>query len=163
MRGGVAVSSVPLDAADPVEAVAAGFGATAVAAVDVAVETPALRYGHDEIGQVGRAFNEVQTTAVRSAVEEAAVRRGLNEVFLNIARRSQTLLHRQLALLDRMERRETEPDELEDLYRVDHLATRMRRHAEDLVILTGAVPGRGWRQPVPMIDIIRGAISEQDA
>ena len=129
-------------------------------AVDVALETPPLEYGQDEIGQVGRAFNEVQLTAVRSAVEEAAVRRGLNEVFLNIARRSQTLLHRQLALLDRMERRETEPDELEDLYRVDHLATRMRRHAEDLVILTGAVPGRGWRQPVPMIDVIRGAISE---
>jgi len=97
---------------------------------------------------------------VQSAVEEANVRRGLNEVFLNIARRSQTLLHRQLALLDRMERRETEPLELEDLYRVDHLATRMRRHAEDLVILAGAAPGRGWRNPVPVIDVIRGAISE---
>ena len=128
--------------------------------VDVGIETPPLQYGRDEIGQLGRAFNEVQTTAVQSAVDEAAVRKGLNEVFLNIARRSQTLLHRQLALLDRMERRETEPDELEDLYRVDHQATRMRRHTEDLVILTGAVPGRGWRQPVPVIDVIRGAISE---
>ncbi|MFF5084319.1 nitrate- and nitrite sensing domain-containing protein [Actinoplanes sp. NPDC000266] len=128
--------------------------------VDVNVETPPLAYGHDEIGQLGQAFNEVQRTAVQSAVEEASVRRGLNEVFLNIARRSQTLLHRQLALLDRMERRETEPQELEDLYRVDHLATRMRRHAEDLVILAGAAPGRGWRNPVPVIDVIRGAISE---
>ncbi|XVV14012.1 nitrate- and nitrite sensing domain-containing protein [Actinoplanes sp. CA-131856] len=128
--------------------------------VDVDVETPPLAYGHDEIGQLGQAFNEVQRTAVQSAVEEASVRRGLNEVFLNIARRSQTLLHRQLALLDRMERRETEPQELEDLYRVDHLATRMRRHAEDLVILAGAAPGRGWRNPVPVIDVIRGAISE---
>ncbi|MEV4345761.1 nitrate- and nitrite sensing domain-containing protein [Actinoplanes sp. NPDC049596] len=128
--------------------------------VDVDVETPPLEYGHDEIGQLGQAFNEVQRTAVQSAVEEAGVRRGLNEVFLNIARRSQTLLHRQLALLDRMERRETEPQELEDLYRVDHLATRMRRHAEDLVILAGAAPGRGWRNPVPVIDVIRGAISE---
>ncbi|MEV6632366.1 nitrate- and nitrite sensing domain-containing protein [Actinoplanes sp. NPDC051470] len=128
--------------------------------VDVGIETPPLEYGRDEIGQLGRAFNEVQTTAVQSAVDEAAVRKGLNEVFLNIARRSQTLLHRQLAMLDKMERRETEPDELEDLYRVDHLATRMRRHAEDLVILTGAVPGRGWRQPVAVIDVIRGAISE---
>ncbi|MFG1608896.1 nitrate- and nitrite sensing domain-containing protein [Actinoplanes sp. NPDC049265] len=128
--------------------------------VDVGIETPPLEFGRDEIGQLGRAFNEVQTTAVQSAVDEAAVRKGLNEVFLNIARRSQTLLHRQLAMLDKMERRETEPDELEDLYRVDHLATRMRRHAEDLVILTGAVPGRGWRQPVPVIDVIRGAISE---
>jgi signal transduction histidine kinase len=128
--------------------------------VDVAVETPPLRYGDDEIGQVGHAFNAVQRTAVQSAVEEAGVRRGINEVFLNIARRSQTLLHRQLALLDRMERRETEPEELEDLYRIDHLATRMRRHAEDLVILAGAAPGRGWRNPVPIIDVIRGAISE---
>ncbi|MBB4694896.1 sensor histidine kinase [Paractinoplanes abujensis] len=128
--------------------------------VDVDVETPPLEYGHDEIGQLGHAFNEVQRTALQSAVEEANVRRGLNEVFLNIARRSQTLLHRQLALLDRMERRETEPQELEDLYRVDHLATRMRRHAEDLVILAGAAPGRGWRNPVPVIDVVRGAISE---
>jgi signal transduction histidine kinase len=128
--------------------------------VDVDVETPPLEYGSDEIGQLGHAFNEVQRTAVQSAVEEANVRRGINEVFLNIARRSQTLLHRQLALLDRMERRETKPDELEDLYRVDHLATRMRRHAEDLVILAGAAPGRGWRNPVPIIDVVRGAISE---
>jgi signal transduction histidine kinase len=128
--------------------------------VDVDVETPPLAYGLDEIGELGQAFNDVQRTAVQSAVEEAKVRRGLNEVFLNIARRSQTLLHRQLALLDKMERRETEPQELEDLYRVDHLATRMRRHAEDLVILAGAAPGRGWRNPVPVIDVVRGAISE---
>jgi signal transduction histidine kinase len=129
-------------------------------AVDVDVEAPPLEYGTDEIGEVGRAFTEVQRTAVQSAVDEANVRRGVNEVFLNIARRSQTLLHRQLALLDRMERRETGPQELEDLYRVDHLATRMRRHAEDLVILAGAAPGRGWRNPVPVIDVVRGAISE---
>ncbi|MBO3739768.1 sensor histidine kinase [Actinoplanes flavus] len=128
--------------------------------VDVEVETPPLEYGLDEIGQLGTAFNDVQRTAVQSAVEEANVRRGINEVFLNIARRSQTLLHRQLSLLDRMERRETDPQELEDLYRVDHLATRMRRHAEDLVILAGAAPGRGWRNPVPVIDVVRGAISE---
>ncbi|MEV0895800.1 nitrate- and nitrite sensing domain-containing protein [Actinoplanes sp. NPDC049802] len=128
--------------------------------VDVEVETPPLEYGRDEIGQLGHAFNDVQRTAVQSAVDEANVRRGINEVFLNIARRSQTLLHRQLSLLDRMERRETDPQELEDLYRVDHLATRMRRHAEDLVILAGAAPGRGWRNPVPVIDVVRGAISE---
>ncbi|MDG4828873.1 nitrate- and nitrite sensing domain-containing protein [Solwaraspora sp. WMMD1047] len=123
-------------------------------------EVPALDHGGDEIGEVARAFSEVQQTAIRSAIDEAALRRGLNDVFLNIARRSQTLLHRQLALLDRMERRTTEPDELADLFKVDHLATRMRRHAEDLVILAGATPGRGWRNPVPMVDVIRGAISE---
>jgi len=128
--------------------------------VDVADETPELNLGDDELGQVGHAFTQVHRAAVQSAVDEAAVRRGLREVFLNVARRSQTLLHRQLALLDRMERRATDPDELEDLFRVDHLATRMRRNAEDLVILAGATAGRGWRNPVPMVDVIRGAISE---
>ncbi|HEX2772959.1 MAG TPA: nitrate- and nitrite sensing domain-containing protein, partial [Micromonosporaceae bacterium] len=128
--------------------------------VDVAAETPALDFGDDELGQVGHAFGQVHRAAVRSAVDEAAVRSGLREAFLNMARRSQTLLQRQLALLDRMERRTTDPDELEDLFRVDHLATRMRRHAEDLVILAGAAAGRGWRNPVPMVDVIRGAISE---
>jgi signal transduction histidine kinase len=128
--------------------------------VDVAAEAPPLRLGSDEIGQVGEAFNSVQRTAVASAVEEASVRQGMNEVFLNIARRSQTLLHRQLSLLDGMERRAAEPDDLADLFRVDHLATRMRRHAEDLVILAGAAPGRGWRNPVPVIDVVRGAVSE---
>ncbi|MEH1015901.1 nitrate- and nitrite sensing domain-containing protein [Micromonospora sp. CPCC 206060] len=128
--------------------------------VDIAREAPPLEYGSDEIGQVAQAFSAVQRTAVRSAVDEAALRQGLNEVFLNIARRSQTLLHRQLALLDRMEHRVEDPDELADLFQVDHLATRMRRHAEDLVILAGAAPGRGWRNPVPMIDVIRGAVSE---
>ena len=128
--------------------------------VDVALEAPPLPYGNDEIGQVGHAFNELQRTAVNSAVEEARVRQGLNEVFLNIARRSQALLHRQLAILDRMERRAEDPTELEDLFRIDHLATRMRRHAEDLVILAGATPARGWRHPVRMIDVVRGAVSE---
>ena len=128
--------------------------------VVVAHEAPPLPYGADEIGQVGHAFNELQRTAVNSAVDEATVRRGLNEVFLNIARRSQTLLHRQLSILDRMERRADDPTELEDLFRIDHLATRMRRHAEDLVILAGAAPGRGWRNPVPIVDVLRGAVSE---
>lgn len=128
--------------------------------LDLAEVAPPLEYGTDEIGKVGNAFSAVQRTAVESAAHEAQLRRGLNEVFLNIARRSQTLLHRQLALLDRMERRTGDPEELEDLFRVDHLATRMRRHAEDLVILAGATPGRGWRNPVPMVDVVRGAVSE---
>ncbi len=127
---------------------------------DLAEAAPPLEYGTDEIGKVGNAFSAVQRTAIESAAHEAQLRRGLNEVFLNIARRSQTLLHRQLALLDRMERRTGDPEELEDLFRVDHLATRMRRHAEDLVILAGATPGRGWRNPVPMVDVVRGAVSE---
>ncbi|MEU9508316.1 nitrate- and nitrite sensing domain-containing protein [Micromonospora sp. NPDC048170] len=131
--------------------------------VDVAREAPPLEYGADEIGQVARAFSEVQRTAVQSAVDEVTLRRGLNEVFLNIARRSQGLVHRQLALLDRMERHTEDPDELAELFRVDHLATRLRRHAEDLVILAGAAPGRGWRNPVAAVDLVRGAISEVES
>ncbi|SCL39221.1 Histidine kinase-, DNA gyrase B-, and HSP90-like ATPase [Micromonospora rhizosphaerae] len=131
--------------------------------VDVAREAPELDHGGDEIGQVGRAFNEVRRTAVQAAVDEVVLRRGLNEVFLNIARRSQGLVHRQLALLDRLERRTEDPDELGGLFQVDHLATRLRRHAEDLVILAGAAPGRGWRNPVAAVDVIRGAISEVES
>ncbi|MCI4062349.1 nitrate- and nitrite sensing domain-containing protein [Micromonospora sp. R77] len=131
--------------------------------VDVAREAPELDHGADEIGQVGRAFNEVRRTAVQAAVDEVTLRRGLNDVFLNIARRSQGLVHRQLALLDRLERHTEDPDELAGLFQVDHLATRLRRHAEDLVILAGAAPGRGWRNPVATVDVIRGAISEVES
>jgi len=128
--------------------------------VDVAAETPPIAYGSDEIGELGRAFAEVHRTAVAAAVDEAALRRGMSEVFLNIARRNQTLLYRQLALLDQLEREPQAPEQMADLFRLDHLATRMRRHAEDLVILAGARPSRGWREPVPLVDVVRGAVSE---
>ena len=128
--------------------------------VDVNAEAPALRIGRDEIGRVGQAFNLVRQTAIRAAVEEARLRQGLNDVFRSLARRSQSLLHRQLSLLDQMERRATDPEALDDLFRLDHLTTRMRRHAEGLVILAGAPPGRGWSSPVRMVDVMRGAIAE---
>jgi signal transduction histidine kinase len=128
--------------------------------VDVAAEAPPLSIGVDEIGRVGQAFDLVRQTAIRSAVEEARLRRGLNDVFRSLARRSQSLLHRQLTLLDQMERRATDPEALDDLFRLDHLTTRMRRHSEGLVILAGAPPGRGWSSPVRMLDVMRGAIAE---
>jgi signal transduction histidine kinase len=128
--------------------------------VDVAAEAPPLRVGGDEIGRVGQAFGVVRQTAIQSAVDEAKLRRGLNDVFRSLARRSQSLLHRQLTLLDQMERRATDPEALDDLFRLDHLTTRMRRHAEGLVILAGAPPGRGWSSPVRMVDVMRGAIAE---
>jgi len=128
--------------------------------VDVNAEAPALRVGRDEIGRVGQAFDLVRQTAIRAAVEEARLRQGLNDVFRSLARRSQSLLHRQLTLLDQMERRATDPEALDDLFRLDHLTTRMRRHAEGLVILAGAPPGRGWSSPVRMVDVMRGAIAE---
>ena len=123
-------------------------------------EAPPLRVGRDEIGRVGQAFEEVRQTAIRAAVEEARLRQGLNDVFRSLARRSQSLLHRQLTLLDQMERRASDPEALDDLFRLDHLTTRMRRHAEGLVILAGAPPGRGWSSPVRMVDVMRGAIAE---
>ena len=128
--------------------------------VDVNAEAPPLRVGRDEIGRVGQAFDLVRQTAVRAAVEEARLRQGLNDVFRSLARRSQSLLHRQLTLLDQMERRASDPEALDDLFRLDHLTTRMRRHAEGLVILAGAPPGRGWSSPVRMVDVMRGAIAE---
>src|SRR6266436_2468207 len=67
---------------------------------------------------------------------------------------------RPLALLDRMERKSADPATLEELFQLDHLTTRMRRHAEGLIILSGEAPGRGWRQPVPVVDVLRAAIAE---
>uniref|UniRef100_UPI0035E44544 sensor histidine kinase n=1 Tax=Micromonospora halotolerans TaxID=709879 RepID=UPI0035E44544 len=128
--------------------------------VDVAREAPPLETGDDEIGQVGKAFNAVQETAIRTAVEQAELRRNVREVFLSLARRTQALVHRQLTLLDAMERREHDAEELEDLFRVDHLATRMRRNAENLIVLSGSTPGRAWRRNVPMVDVVRGAVAE---
>ncbi len=128
--------------------------------VDVAAEVPPAEPGVDEIDQVRQAFNTVHRAAVEAAVHEANMRRGVSEVFRNLARRSQVLLHRQLGLLDGMERRAEEPEQLEDLFRIDHLTTRMRRHAEGLIVLSGDSPGRGWRQPVPFIDVVRAAVSE---
>jgi hypothetical protein len=128
--------------------------------VDVAAEAPPLAFGADAVGQVSRAFSTVQETAIRSAVEQAELRRGIRDVLLSLARRTQTLVHRQLTLLDRMERREMETAELEDLFRLDHLATRMRRNAENLIVLSGATPARGWRRSVPMMDVVRAAVAE---
>jgi signal transduction histidine kinase len=128
--------------------------------VDFAAEAPPLRVGTDEIGQVGQAFDMVRQTALRSAVEESRLRTGVNDMFRNLARRNQSLLQRQLTMLDGMERRATDPDVLDDLFKMDHLTTRMRRHAEGLIILSGAAPGRGWSTPVKLIDVMRGAVAE---
>ncbi|MBW8486198.1 sensor histidine kinase [Actinomadura parmotrematis] len=128
--------------------------------VDVGTEAPPLSVGRTaEVGRVADALSQVQRTAVASAIGEADLRQGINRVFLNLAWRSQSLLHRQLRLLDAMERR-ADSEVLEDLFRLDHLTTRMRRHAEGLVILSGASPGRGWSRPLPMVDVLRAAVAE---
>jgi anti-sigma regulatory factor (Ser/Thr protein kinase) len=128
--------------------------------IDVGTETPQLDPGANEIGQLGRAFNIAAQAAVAAAVDEAEIRRGVNDVFRNLARRNQSLLTRQLELLDAMERRVHDPEELADLFRVDHLTTRMRRHAEGLLIVAGGSSGRVWREPVPIVDVMRAAVAE---
>ncbi|WP_406738892.1 nitrate- and nitrite sensing domain-containing protein [Streptomyces sp. NBC_00853] len=128
--------------------------------VDVETESPQLEYEKDEVGQVGQALNTLQRAAVEAAVKQADLRRGVSEVFVNLARRNQVLLHRQLTLLDTMERRTEDTEELADLFRLDHMTTRMRRHAEGLVILSGAAPSRQWRKPVQLMDVVRAAVAE---
>ncbi|MER5597819.1 nitrate- and nitrite sensing domain-containing protein [Streptomyces sp. NPDC002265] len=128
--------------------------------VDVETEMPRLEYDRNEIGEVGQALNTLQRAAVEAAVKQSQLRAGVSEVFVNLARRSQVLLHKQLTLLDTMERRTDDTEELADLFRLDHLTTRMRRHAEGLVILSGAAPSRQWRKPIQLMDIVRAAVAE---
>ncbi|MEV7507173.1 nitrate- and nitrite sensing domain-containing protein [Streptomyces sp. NPDC091201] len=128
--------------------------------IDIAAEAPHGPPAEDEITQVGEALGTVHRAALDAAVERAELAGGVSGVFVNLARRSQVLVHRQLALLDSMERRADDPGELGDLFRLDHLTTRMRRHAESLIILSGASPGRAWRMPVPLTNVVRAAVSE---
>ncbi|GAA3782161.1 hypothetical protein GCM10022403_015880 [Streptomyces coacervatus] len=134
--------------------------------VDAVAEAPPLadeEAGGDEIGDVGRSFNTARLAAVEAAVQQAKLRRGLSAVLLNIARRNQSLVHRQLKLVDTLERRTDDPDVLQQLFRIDHLTTRMRRHAENLIVLSGSAPGRRWRRPVPVADVVASAVGEIEA
>jgi signal transduction histidine kinase len=114
----------------------------------------------DEIGQVARAFDSVHQVAVKIATEQALLRRDVADMFLNLARRSQSLVDRQLELIDDLEQGEPDPKALEDLFHLDHLATRMRRNAENLIVLSGAEPPRRWVEPIPLGDVVRGASAE---
>ncbi|GII02328.1 histidine kinase [Planobispora takensis] len=123
--------------------------------------TPELHQGTTaEVVSVGEAFASVQRTAVEAAVGQAELRKGVNKVFVSLARRSQSLLHRQLTMLETMERRAVDPESLDGLFALDHLTTRMRRHSEGLIILSGSVPARGWRVPVEIYDVMRAAVEE---
>jgi signal transduction histidine kinase len=130
--------------------------------IDVAVEVPELDYGKDEIGQVAAAFNKAQQMAVAAAVQEVKTREGINAVFLNIARRSQTNVHHQLQVLDSAERAVDNPDQLQLLFQLDHSATRERRNAENLIILGGGQLGRQWRNSVSLVEIVRSAVAEAE-
>ncbi len=115
----------------------------------------------DEIGEVARAFDQVHREAVRLAADEALLRGNLNAMFVNLSRRSQSLIERQLSLIDNLEQTEQDSDRLSSLFRLDHLATRMRRNSENLLVLAGhEAASRRWSQPVPLVDVLRAAISE---
>ncbi|MDO8149805.1 nitrate- and nitrite sensing domain-containing protein [Isoptericola sp. b408] len=114
----------------------------------------------DEVGRLATAFNEVNATTIEVAREQAALRGSIAEMFVNVARRDQVLLNRQLAFLDELERSEEDPGTLSNLFRLDHLATRMRRNAESLLVLAGIDSGRRVRTPMPVSDVIRTASSE---
>ncbi|MFF0540774.1 nitrate- and nitrite sensing domain-containing protein [Streptomyces coelicoflavus] len=114
----------------------------------------------DEIGEVARAFDQVHREAVRLAAEQALLRGNINAIFTNLSRRNQSLIEGQLSLITDLENNEADPDQLENLFRLDHLATRMRRNGENLLVLAGEEPGRRWDQPVPLVDVLRAASSE---
>ncbi|WP_431782995.1 sensor histidine kinase [Streptomyces chumphonensis] len=114
----------------------------------------------DEIGEVARAFDQVHREAVRLAAEQALLRGNVNAIFTNLSSRNQGLIERQLGLITDLENNEADPDQLESLFKLDHLATRMRRNGENLLVLAGEEPGRRWNQPVPLVDVLRAASSE---
>ncbi|MFI1795563.1 nitrate- and nitrite sensing domain-containing protein [Streptomyces olivaceoviridis] len=115
-----------------------------------------------ELAYLGDAFFALQTTAVDLAAEDVRLHRHVNDVFVNLARRSQVLVHRQLGLLESMEHREEDPNRLADLYRLDQMAMRLRRYAESLITVSGSSTGRVWRRPVPAVDVVRGAAAETE-
>ncbi|MGW1763235.1 nitrate- and nitrite sensing domain-containing protein [Streptomyces sp. NPDC002073] len=122
--------------------------------------TPIPIDSQDEIGEVARAFDQVHREAVRLAAEQALLRGNVNAIFTNLSMRNQSLIEGQLTLITDLENNEADPDQLENLFRLDHLATRMRRNGENLLILAGEEPGRRWDQPVPLVDVLRAASSE---
>jgi len=118
-------------------------------------------HSKDEIGRLASSFNDVQRVASEVAAEQAALlRKGIGDMFVNLARRNQALLDRQIEFIDELERGEEDPDALENLYRLDHLATRMRRNAESLLVLAGAEPPRRRGRPAPLANVVRAALAE---
>jgi signal transduction histidine kinase len=114
----------------------------------------------DELAELGASFNSVQDAAVDLAAEQAVARRVVSENLVNIARRNQNLLGRTLGFISTLEQGERDPESLDNLFRLDHLATRMRRNAQSLLVLAGAEPTRLWAPPVALGDVVRAALSE---
>jgi signal transduction histidine kinase len=130
------------------------------AGVALQIAEPLPVRSNDEFGQVTEAFNAVHLEAVRTAAEQAALRASVATMFVNLARRSQILVDRLIGHLDRLERGEQDPDRLSELFQLDHLATRMRRNDENLLVLAGADSTRIQREPAALMDVLRAAQSE---
>ncbi|MEZ5166921.1 MAG: ATP-binding protein [Acidimicrobiales bacterium] len=125
------------------------------------VFTPIEAKGRDEVAQLAHAISEIQQVTIDVAEEQGALlRQGIADIFVNLARRNQSLLDRQIDFIDQLESREENPDQLENLFRLDHLATRMRRNAESLLVLAGAEPTRRRGRPVEIVDVLRVAMGE---
>jgi signal transduction histidine kinase len=123
------------------------------------VEPVKVRAG-GEVLEVAEALNQVQDSAVQLAVEQATLRRNVADAYVNLGRRNQNLLSRQLEFITNLENDESDPETLEHLFKLDHLATRMRRNAESLLVLAGHAPPRTWGAPVAVGDVVRGALGE---
>jgi signal transduction histidine kinase len=130
-----------------------------IKASNEAVE-PVPVFTADEIGEVARSFDVVHGQAVRLAAEQAVLRDNVNAIFINLSRRSQALVERQLALIDRLEKDEQDPDQLSNLFELDHLATRMRRNSESLLVLSGSGLAKRMSRPVPIGELVGAAVSE---
>ena len=131
-----------------------GSGETPLEVVPIDVDST------DEIGEVARAFDQVHREAVRLAANEAALRGNINAMFVNLSRRSQTLVERQIRLIDDLEQGEQDSERLANLFQMDHLATRMRRNSENLLVLAGHELSRRWSEPVALVNVLRAAVSE---
>ncbi|MFG2063302.1 ATP-binding protein [Micromonospora sp. NPDC048871] len=116
--------------------------------------------GQDEIGDLARAFERVQSTAAQLVERQVAGRRNVAQMFGHVGRRTQNLVGRQIALIDRLEQQETDPGRLENLYRLDHISSRLRRNAGNLVVLSGAAGDVVHAAPVPLADVVRLALGE---
>ncbi|WP_262282101.1 nitrate- and nitrite sensing domain-containing protein [Micromonospora sp. MA102] len=143
---------------DRITAIAAGEGAPGAGTATRL--TDGIRRGRDEVAQVAEAFDTVNKAALRLAGEQAELRLDVTRMAEALARRIRTLITRQLRLLDEFEREETDPDALARLFALDHLAARLRRNGENLLVLAGGEPGRGHEGALLLDDVVRAAASE---
>jgi hypothetical protein len=128
--------------------------------VDVPELAPIQVRTSDEVRDVADTLNVVQSAALELAVDQAMLRRNVADAFVNLARRNQNLISRQLDFITELERNETRTGTLDNLFRLDHHATRMRRNAESLLVLAGVEAARKWGEPVSLLDVVRAAVGE---